>query len=231
MNYLAHQYLARRIRPEPDAPALFFAGNVLPDLLAIAGDGRLRTAGEHIGPLPDGVRLHLQTDQKFHSAPAFHQAQELASHLLRDAAWETPPKRRFFLAHVMTELTLDAVLLARHPGLPDDLYGQLAESLEIELAPLSRGLAGREVPNLERSVERFIRSRFLYDYATPAGLASSLIGISRRVGIPNFAEARDAALLGGIFEDFSALIAPLADQLLSLSPAKPGGDPGTLVVQ
>lgn len=221
MNYLSHHYIARRIRPEPDASALFFAGNLLPDLLSIAGDGRLRTAGESRGPLSDGVRLHLATDKRFHSLPAFIAAQAEATRMLIHATWEAPLRRRFFVAHVITELALDSVVLAQQPDLPEELYTALSESLKMQLITQTETLAARVVPNLPDTIERFVESRFLYRYATPPGLATSMIRIGRRAGIPNFEPVADALTLSQIFADFSTWVASRREDLLCVPPLKP----------
>lgn len=216
MNYLSHQYIARQIRPERDAPASFFAGNLLPDLLSISGDGKLRTPGEYNDALTDGIRLHLATDKQFHSLPAFHLAQAQANELLLSATWETPPRRRFFVAHVIPELALDAAILAQYPDLPDDLYRTLAESLANGLVARTEAMMNRPLPNLQGTIERFIESRFVYRYATPDGLASSMVRISQRAGIPNFAHPVDVATLAQIFEEYSAILAPQTAELLRL---------------
>ncbi|MBC8139686.1 MAG: hypothetical protein H8F28_27715 [Fibrella sp.] len=231
MNYLSHQYIARRVRPEPDTSALFFAGNLLPDLLAVSGDGRLRTVGEHAGALADGVRLHLVTDKQFHGLPAFHLVQAQASRLLLSAHWQTPPRRRFFLAHVMTEIALDAAILAQYPSLPDDLYNQLSQSLGQGLLPQTETLLGRPTTNLLATIEQFVESRFVYRYATPIGLASSLVRISQRAGVPNFTDPTDVATLAGIFEEYSLSLAPQTAELLRLPVVDTGLNPASLVVQ
>lgn len=231
MNYLSHQYIARCFRSEPSAPPLFFAGNLLPDLLAISGDGRIRTAEGDSGALSDGVKLHLLSDKQFHGLPAFRDAQGQASKLLLSARWVNPPHRRFFLAHIMTELALDAAILTRHPDLPGDLYDTLSESLDGGLVAEAEILTGRVLPNLQNTIRRFIESRFLYLYATPDGLASSLVRIGQRVGVPNFKDPGDAATLAHIFKDFSEAIAPQTDDLLRISISESGVEDVPIVVQ
>ncbi len=222
MNYLAHQYVARRIRRESDAPALFFAGNILPDILAMSGDGRLRSAGEHTGPLADGIRLHLSTDRRFHTLPAFHEAQAQANRLLLSALWVVPPHRRFFLAHVMTELALDAAILATEPALPDDLYGSLAAALRDGLVPLTETISGKSAPNLRTTAERFIESRYLHGYSSAEGLASSLIRACKRAAVPLCEDPRDVAELARVFTELSLFIVPRTADLLRISVADAG---------
>ena len=219
MNYLSHHALARRIRPGGDGD--FFAGNLLPDLLSASGDGRIRTAGDHAGAVADGVRLHIATDKIFHGATAFHAAQSEADALIRAAPWETSPRRRFFVAHVLVELALDAHLLGESPELPDDLYRVLAASLRGDLIARAETLAGQPVPNLRGSIERFLAAGFLRDYATPAGLARSLTRVCRRAGVPNFESPADKETLAGVFEAFAPHVAGGMTDLVRTAPIAP----------
>ncbi len=207
MNYLAHHFLARRLRPTGSTD--FCTGNLLPDLLAAGGDPRLRTVGESVGDMADGVRLHLAADKAFHSGAAFADAQKTANGLLLSAPWETAPRRRFFVAHVFVELALDARLLARFPDLPTDLYAALSESLAGDLVAQAQTLLGKPAPHLQGTATRFIEHGFLYDYATPEGLAESLTRVCHRAGVPNFDSPTDRETLARVFADFAPFLSPL----------------------
>ena len=204
--------MARRERP--DGTADFFAGNLLPDLLAVSGDGRLRGVGDNTRGVADGVRLHIATDKWFHGLPVFSALQAEANALLLAAPWKETPRRRFFVAHVLVELALDAHLLHETPTLPDDLYAALAESLSGNLVATAETLLGRPAPNLEASTTRFVETGFLRDYATPAGCAESLTRVCRRAGVPNFTEPADTETLAHVFADFAPMITQNVAELL-----------------
>ena len=216
MNYLSHQYIARQIHPIKSTSPLFFAGNLLPDFLAVSGDGRLRSVGEHKGPLAEGVQLHLTTDNRFHSLAAFHEAQKKANDLLLTMAWETAPRRLFFVAHVLTEIALDAELLKQFPELLDDLYQTLSDSLSGGLVAETEVLLGNSAPSLELTVRRFLENQFLRDYATPGGCTNAVVRVCRRAKIPNFENPVDRESLTQVFTKFSAVLQPYSPQLLIL---------------
>ncbi len=214
VNYLAHQYLARAPSADVSCPELFRAGNLLPDLMALYGAGRLRSAGDHAVAVAEGVRFHLATDRRFHASAGFKEAQGDASEAIRSALWEVAPRRRFFLAHVMTELALDAALLKTHGDLPDELYNDLTVALDAGLVGYAEALVGHGTPGLGASVRRFIGAGFLRRYATPEGLATALRGVSERAGIPNFASVADQETLAALFSTFAPILVPRITDLL-----------------
>jgi hypothetical protein len=206
MNYLSHHHIAALL--EPEAPAAFFVGNVLPDLLAVDGGGvRLRAA--HLAPAPDagdplvrGVALHLAADRHFHGAPEFVAETAAVGSLLRAAPFASPPPRAFFFAHVFVELALDAVLVRRDPSLADDFYARFAAADLDAAARTAETLVGRSLPELEGTLRRFAGWRYLFDYATDDGLANALHRIGRRAGIEAFLTGYDRATLAGVFGAF-----------------------------
>jgi len=214
MNYLSHHYVARRVHPEQEAPPLFFLGNLLPDLLSQEGGGRLRSAGDATGPLADGIRLHLASDARFHAAPEFKAAQAEVTALLIAAPFTVPVHRRFFVAHILVEIALDALLLEDDPALPEDLYTCLADALVGDLRAEVEAITGYPVPHLLSMVERFVKYRFLGDYAAPKGRARAVARICQRVGIENFTTAADLETLADLCVQFEAPLKLYQDRLL-----------------
>jgi|GEM_PF-327686 hypothetical protein len=230
MNFLAHHVIGLRWAVS-GAPPEFFAGNVLPDLLSMSGDGRLRGLSPALppdGPLEAGIRLHLTADHAFHAGPAFKEVTSGASELLRSGDWEAPPRRVFFLAHVFVELALDAHLLRAQPGLADDLYDRLrAADPGAVHAGMSRLLtpAGGSPPALPRlasTVASFTEAGYLNDYRSPRGLAVALARVSRRGGVGNFETEADRQRLAAAFEAFAPRVAEVAETLLTVTPAPAG---------
>lgn len=222
MNYLSHQHLAGLVVPA-GAPPEFFAGNVLPDLLALAGDGRLRAeavaGAPGDDPLARGVRLHHAADHWFHSHPAFKAATADASARLRAAPFEEAPRRLFFVAHVFVELALDAAVLRAAPGIADDLYRALAA---VPPGYLARRVAEwRGAPpdgprlRLAEFLPGFIASGYLRDYARPEGLALALSRIGWRVGLENFRLAEDRDRLARTFAAYESAAGRLRDTLFA----------------
>lgn len=190
MNFLSHHALARQL--VPGEPPLFYAGNLLPDWLGISREGTLRK--HHLegrqGALAEGARLHLATDQRFHSDPVFGALCDEAKALLRPL----PLKRVFFLAHVAVELAMDAQLLRTNSPDAEDLFTQLGLCLP-EIAPEAARLLSRDtLPELAGVAERFVQYRWIMAYKTDAGVARRLVQLGERVGIPCLAEPEQQQL-------------------------------------
>lgn len=200
MNFLAHHTLARRALP--DAPDSFFVGNLLPDLAAIYGAGRLRRFPEidsetsDDSPLLAGIRFHFATDRAFHASPAFTDACADASRLFRDAPFDSRPARIFFWAHVAVELCLDHVLWRNEPNLVDDLYGRFANTDAIRAIAREISLSAPNVSSetIESALWRFPNDGFLRRYDTLNGLAGTLDRIARRANLSPLSDGDRAVL-------------------------------------
>lgn len=210
MNFLSHHALARQVAPE--AEALFFAGNLLPDWLGLSQEASLKrqhVAGKS-GALAEGARLHLAADQRFHTDPIFKQLCGEAGGLLRPVGLT----RVFFFAHVAVELTMDAVLLRTDPTHADDLFGRLSACLP-QIAPEAARLLEREaLPELAGVAERFVHHRWVLAYATDEGLARRLAQLGQRIGIRAL-EPEGTLALAAAFAQLYPLVAPETPGLIS----------------
>jgi len=208
----------------PDAPAVFYVGNVLPDLLSVSGDGRLRQrhvaqpAADIDADLMRGLRLHLATDQRFHGHPAFSAANAQAGDLLRSVPFETPLRRVFFLAHAFVEIALDGLLLHQSPGLVEDFYAPFSDcdlaAVVTEIGALTES-AG-PLLGLARVLEGFLEARYLQHYATGDGMASALSRVARRAGLSDlFASDTDRAILACCFDTYLPHLVAIGPELLT----------------
>lgn len=226
MNYLSHHAVARAvsaINPEIDSAA-FFVGNVLPDLLSVSGDGRLRAASVLAPPpgtgafLVSGIRLHLATDKRFHGHPLFAEAMQEASKALRAAPFSIPLRRVFFLAHAFVEIALDGWLIQQDMNIARNFYARF-EACDLATVVTDAGrLLGRETPllGLAHTLERFTESQYLFSYAEESGMAEALYRICHRVRLADlFADSADKRLLGECFGRFLPEIARSAGTLLA----------------
>lgn len=215
MNYLSHQVVARRAFGASASPDVL-CGNLLPDLLPTAGDGRIRTIPDTVLPawsaFAQGARLHLETDRRFHGHPEFKRLCQTAGQMLRDAPFMEPPRRVFFVAHVAVELALDARALIREPYVADDLYTALITCTPARIAQAASAITNTPAPNLATSVSRFIAAGFLRSYATPSGLTQALHRVLQRGGLPGFV-SNDLPHLDAVFRALTAQITPVEDEL------------------
>ena len=187
-----------RIAPQNWGGGAFSAyvlGTALPDLLPLAerrarlrpvqvASAKARTESE--AALRAGVSLHLATDAAFHKTPAFAEAQTVVGDLLAEATFEGMRVRRFFVAHVLTELVLDAVLLRAEPSLVDRFYKAFAAADSDAAALWTEAVTGRDLPRLPHVLTRFAQSQYLRHYAEDDGVATGLSNLCRRAGQDTF---------------------------------------------
>ncbi len=238
LNFIAHHYTARKTAPDGDC--WYFAGNIIPDLLAHDGEGRLHE--RHIKDDPSsfarGIGLHLSADRRFHTSLSFKTASSEAADLLHAAPFTQPLHRVFFLAHVFVEIALDGALLRQEPGIDEDLYSQLQDCGVARICAATAGLLEKSLPasdseaflahnplpdspspnnplpRLESSLDWFLKRRYASEYRTFEGQAEALSRVSRRVGLPGFPLEEDRAGLVAAFDAFAPRIIAVSDILL-----------------
>ena len=206
VNYLAHHAVA--LAENPDAPPAYFVGVALPDLLGASGEARVKAA--HLAalsvpsPLALGAGLHLATDKRFHALLSFADAQKEAALLLRETAFSFAPRRVFFLAHIMVEIAFDGYLLQTRPDIARDFYARFADADLPAIVDETQHLTHASFPllGLARTMEGFLRSRYLSRYDTGDGQAEAISRLCARVGLPAFDAPNDRTRLAAVMKAF-----------------------------
>lgn len=195
MNFLAHYVLATKFLNPALPRSAYAAGVALPDLLPLAAARvRLRPAQlRHSASRTDmevalsaGVSVHLATDAAFHKAAAFAEVQVEVSRILAGTAFDGIRVRRFFVAHVLAELALDAVLLRADPSLAERFYADLAAADSGAITQWAETVTGRSLPRLPETLTRFTGAGYLRHYADDTGVATGLSHLCRRAGQDTF---------------------------------------------
>ena len=240
MNFLAHSVIAHRLwsPPPADLPA-YVVGSALPDLIGLAaprvrlrrdplapnnggtGLGREGPTSNFLAPpllgaggVSAGVQAHLATDAAFHKNAAFGRAQAEVGALLSGAGFQGIRVRRFFVAHVLTELALDAVLLRADPVLGEDFYAAFAQANFEAVTRWAEGETGRPLPHLPEVLARFAASRYLLSYADDTGVAMGLSRTCQRARQDGF-EGKNFARLVPMVQEAVVMVAARAEALLS----------------
>lgn len=190
MNYLAHSlpYVF-----DDDALAPWrVAGTSLPDWLRVI-DKRARVRKESLlalsedvvadgraAALREGAVRHHDDDHAFHRDDDF---EALSHHTTARVRARFPHLRASVLGHVLTEMLLDAALMARAPTLLDRYYAAVDA---IDAGVVTRFVShasGRPVSNVDVLLDRFRRARFLADYQDDDGLLACVRGVWVRAGL------------------------------------------------
>jgi len=242
VNFLSHSVIAQRLwSPPPAELPAYVAGSALPDLIGLAAPRvRLRERKDPLapnsggtgkgeeGPNPNlappelgargavsaGIWAHLVTDATFHKTAAFAEAQADVGALLEGAGFVGIRVRRFFVAHVLAELALDAVLLRADPALGDQFYAAFAEADFDAVTRWAENETSRPLPRLPEVLARFAASRYLLSYAADEGVATGLSRTCQRARQDSF-EGENFTRLVPVVEQSVRVVAARAEALLS----------------
>lgn len=184
MNYFAHAL------PFFDRPYVL-AGTGVPDWLTVA-DRPLRLRSRHAEPFRDdpdpcvaavaaGIVRHIRDDAQFHATRTFAETSLELTVRVRDALGGETGLRPFFLGHLLTELLLDAALVADEPRRLTEYYRVLAEVDASRVEAAVNRMAPRPTQRLAVLIELFRRERILCDYAEDDKLLVRLNQVMRRV--------------------------------------------------
>ena len=223
MNFLAHFVVATRFLP-PAAPLpLYVLANAFPDLLPLAAPRtRLRAALLDNAPqqtpqdkaITAGVRVHLRTDEVFHKTQAFSQTERQVGALVVNAGFADMRARRFFLAHVLTELALDASLIRQEPALLDTFYTHCAAADIAHIMQWAETATHRPLPGLPHTLARFAQFQYLRHYATDDGVAEGFNRLCVRARQDTFAGDNERRLVCLTGQVVALMDAGLAQTLL-----------------
>ena len=167
MNYFAHAL------PFLDRP-YFLAGTGVPDWLSVV-DRQMRLRSKHatafltdpdrcVAAVAGGVLQHLREDARFHAGRAFVETSMQLAVRAREALQGETGLRPTFLGHLLTELLLDAALVADEPARLSEYYRVLetVDARRVEAA-VNR-MAPRPTERLAIFIGHFCRERVLWDY-------------------------------------------------------------------
>jgi hypothetical protein len=186
VNYFAH---AVRFIDRP----WFLAGLATPDWLSVV-DRKCRVRRVSIlKHLPElggdekevalGILQHLDDDQWFHGTAAFYDCVGQIGRWFREVQDPDENWRCGFLGHVVLELLIDGVLIARDPPQLARYYESLAQVDPGRVQESVARLATRPPRDLARFIGLFLQERFLEDYVDDLRLLRRLNQVLRRVGL------------------------------------------------
>ncbi len=206
--------------PFLDRP-VFMVGCCVPDWLSSA-DRKCRAreklaakfvddSDPFVAEVASGIMQHHHDDVWFHQTKAFgywsvHFTRELADIFVGEEGF-----RPSLIGHVVIELLLDAYLTTEYPGKLDRYYEQVGSVDASQLQDAISQIATRPTEDLQPYVDKYLQSRFLFDYLDDDRLAFRLNGIMKRVKLPPL-DDRIVEWLPTVRERVYANAASLLDQ-------------------
>jgi hypothetical protein len=198
MNLIGHLECAEHLPPDARL------GAILPDLLSLYDRSvrplKLLQGGFHrleAASVRDGVRFHYHVDSHFHRSALFRDGCRTIRERLVGASG-TPGLKRFAVAHVLTELFLDHLLIvedsARLGAFYDALNGHKGGALEALLA----GRPELDWGGFSAFIDRLVALRFADEYLEREGLLNRTDRILTRLGQRRLERRERDALLEGL---------------------------------
>ncbi|MDZ7619074.1 MAG: hypothetical protein U1E05_18860 [Patescibacteria group bacterium] len=187
MNYFAHAL------PFLDRP-YYAAATGIPDWLTVC-DRKVRLRSKHVVPfledddpttvaIAGGILQHLRDDARFHATRAFAETSLALTVLARDALAGESGFRPSFLGHLLTEVLLDAALIADHPAELARYYALLDQIDPERMAVEVNRMVPHPATRLAAMIGGFRLARILSDYAEDGKLMVRLNQVMGRVGCP-----------------------------------------------
>ena len=184
MNFLCHAM------PYFDTP-MISACTAVPDWLSVV-DRRIRARGklaavhvdsddESLSQVAAGVLKHIDDDRWFHGTGAFIETNMELAVQLRDLLPGDRGFRPTFVGHILIEMYLDAFWIRDDRSIVDRYYTMLGKLPATEIQRCVNVITGKPTDKLVATIERFIETKFLYDYLDDEKLLRRLNQVMKRV--------------------------------------------------
>lgn len=178
MNYISHYYCL------PNKTSYTVLGVLLPDIFHRFSYWHnkkfLSTDTETLIPseleLWQGIEQHYSDDAYFHNMPSFKEGMRFIEGEMAKSLVLVSLKRKFMVSHILYELILDHLVLARFPNITQDIYSNLEKIDTRIVEQFFRKIIGenQEIEVFLGSFAFFMQRRFLNFYSEPANLVKSL---------------------------------------------------------
>lgn len=199
MNYLSHFFIDRI----PGAH-YYNAALILPDItkawIKKIDPTKLPSPSPIQSELLKGSLQHYHSDKLFHGSAFFEKYQELINLKLKNIPLSGDVTRKWFIAHVLTELLIDRQIVKTHKTYADDFYDSLDQVDDRELSLFLGYFGMADSGDFLKFLNHFRNARYIYYYADNNKFLYSLGRIMMRVGIKELGEKDGRVLLEAILE-------------------------------
>jgi hypothetical protein len=178
MNFLSHYFFYKTQDP------YYNTGLILPDLVKNYCNSHINPIGKFNRPafiaLAEGSLTHLECDRKFHNSEFF----KSTTHFLSDAFdSECQWPRKWFLNHLLMEILLDRVLMDKNEKLCEQFYHDLTKVNVEEIGVFLKMIGLPNPQNFQIGFERFVDSKFIFEYQHNEKICFALNKVYQKVGI------------------------------------------------
>jgi hypothetical protein len=130
---------------------------------------------EKIASAIQGCERHLERDKDFHGHPDFLGVTQEIFDIFHQHNLIQERTRLFFVAHIMLEILIDRYIINKlSPITIDNFYNDLSLFQHHTLPYFSELVLQTKSADFQRFFNRFLQSKFLYDYKTKEGVFKSI---------------------------------------------------------
>lgn len=136
-----------------------------------------------IASVARGVMQHIDDDRWFHATEAFVQTNLQLAVELRDLLPGDAGFRPMFLAHILIEVMLDEMWINQDRGLAERYYEAVQQCDAPEVQRAINVISGKPSDKIVETINRYVDTAFLYDYADDDRLHFRMNQVMKRVGL------------------------------------------------
>jgi hypothetical protein len=148
--------------------------------------------------LLQGCLSHYARDKQFHASSFFERYQHIANETLRSIPFSENVQRKWFIAHVLTELMIDRAFVKKFPHLVDSFYESLNLIDDIQLSGFLNHYGMTDTNDFFTFFNHFRSVKYIYYYADNNKFLYSLGRIMMRVGLNDFNDEDGQLMLNAI---------------------------------
>jgi hypothetical protein len=192
LNYFSH-YFVDRIPGNHE----FNTGLLLPDVTR-EWIKTYKDYGYPEGPQLDlykGCLAHYAADKRFHASLFFKEILETASRVISEAPFGSTVNRKWFLAHILSELMIDRILVKEQPAELEGFYSSLSDVNDQELDDFLKRNGMADTARFFENFNHFRKVQYIYYYADNNKFVYSLNRIMMRAGVGSLSDADQQVLL------------------------------------
>jgi hypothetical protein len=131
----------------------------------------------------DGCSAHYSADNKFHASFFFNSILQEVNHIINKAKFSPDINRKWFLAHITTELMLDRILVKTHPDMLDKFYHSLNSINDADLEIYLKLYGMIDTNSFFEFFNHFRKVQYIYYYTDNNKFVYSLNKIMIRAGV------------------------------------------------
>lgn len=168
----------------------------------------------HQHALLKGCLCHYKRDKQFHGSPFFEKYQGYVNEYLKTVHFTGVVERKWFIAHVLTELLIDRTFVRVYPQYVDAFYTSLVNVDDRELEGFLKHCGMVDTTEFFTFFDHFRSVKYIYYYADNNKFLYSLSRIMLRVGLKELNET-DAQLMQEVIQHIESTYMSNGEALLA----------------